>query len=156
MKKVCLLVGCLILVSSMSFANMKKGRVGGGGTKGFAFSTFSDGFCTISTIYDTASSYLGVALGLPTGDLVCAGLSSQNNFQSCSAGLPGGTYVFIVTSIRGPSNFRVVVNCSDQQSVVAGRTSSGGTEIREIDLDANGKKLIKQLNSIAEKTGVKP
>jgi hypothetical protein len=144
----------LCVTSPFAFANMKKSKVGSGATKGFAFSTFSDGFCTISTIYDKASSQLGVGVGLTTGDLVCAGLSSQTNYQSCTAGLPAGTYVFIVTSLSGASPFRVVVNCSDQQTIVnAGSSGSKGIQIREIELGEAGNKLLDQFQQIAKKSG---
>ena len=142
-----------VIHNSVVFANMKKSSVGGGGTKGFSFSTFSDGFCTISAIYDKASSHLGVAMGLTSGDLVCAGISSQSSYQSCTAGLPSGTFVFIVTSLQGGSPFRVVVNCTDQQNInAAGATSRGGIEIREIEIGAAENYLLDQFHDLAGKS----
>lgn len=139
-----------MLVGATSFANMKKGRVASKGDKTFGFSTSADGPCTVSVIYDSVSADLDTAIGAAdTGDLLCLGVSTQLNFDSCTAGLPPGDYAFVVSSFQGSSAFRAVVNCGSEEQISAAGQKTTGITINEIEGTSNTRKLLDRLHKVA-------
>jgi hypothetical protein len=147
---VALIVFCLLIASS-SYANLKKGSIGSGKSKEFSFSSSSDGPCTATVIYDRTSSDIDAGIAsATTGDLICFGISGQTNFESCTAGLPPGDFVLVISSFKGSSSFRAVVNCANQQSVTAGGVSSSPV-LREIDLGMNGQRIVDQLRRVGSR-----
>jgi len=142
----------LLLISICTVdASMKKGNVASGKYKGYVFSTYENGPCTVDVIYDSASADIDVAMGVSSGSdavVVCMGVSTQKNHDSCTTSLPGGTVFFIVDSYRGSSPFRVVVDCaSDESASNAGRSSSSET-IQEIDPNSIGNKFLQQIKNL--------
>jgi hypothetical protein len=140
----------LILFGSTSFANMKKGSVGAGGQKNFVFSTGQDGPCSVTIIYDSTTADLDTGIGVAdSGDLVCLGISTQKNFDACTAGLPPGDYFIAVSSFKGSSNFRTVVSCGSEENIAAGRLGSPGVTIREFEGNSKSRKFMDQLRKVA-------
>ena len=147
---VTLIVICF-LIASTSYANMKKGSIGSGKARQFSFSSAADGPCTATVIYDRTASDIDTAIAsAASGDLICLGISSQNNFESCTAGLPPGDFLLVISSFKGSSSFRAVVNCSDQQSVTAGGVSSSPV-LQDSELGATGQRIADQLRKIASR-----
>jgi len=146
------MAAAMLLISSTSFANMKKGRVASEGIKYYAFTNASDGPCSVSMIYDSLSADLDVGIGEPeSGDLLCIGVASQKNYDACSAGLPPLDYIVVVQSYKGASNFRVVVTCGDQQSLSAAGTKISGTSLREIEESSATRKIADRIKKVAAK-----
>ena len=139
----------VMLISGTSHANMKKGQVASKGTKTFAFSTSLDGPCTASVIYDSTTADLDTGFIFPdTEDILCYSVSGQRNFDSCTVGLPPGNYEVFVTSYKGSSAFRLVVNCGGQENVNVAGQPVGGTELREAEPNANGRKVQEKIERI--------
>jgi hypothetical protein len=140
----------VMLVSGTSHANMKKGSIGAGATKTFAFTNFVDGPCTASLVFDNVTADLDTGIIFPdTGDVLCFSVSSQKNFDSCAVGLPPNQYEVFVSSFKGSSNFRLVVNCAEQETISAAGQKISGTELREVEPDARTRKLQEKLERIA-------
>ena len=138
-----------MLITATSHANMKKGSIGAKGTKTYSFTTSSDGPCTASLIYDSATADLdtGFSFSDTSGStILCYSVSAQKNFDSCSIGLPPNTYEVFVSSYKGSSNFRLVVNCGGQEQVGAAAQQGNGVELREVEPN---QKLQQKLERIA-------
>jgi hypothetical protein len=150
LSRVFVMFAVLILFGSTSFANMKKGSVGAGGQKTFVFSTGQDGPCSVTVIYDSTTADLDAGIGsVDTGDALCFGISTQKNFDACTAGLPPGDYFLGVLSFKGSSNFRTVVDCGSQENIAAGRQSAPGVTIREFEGNAKSKSFMDQMKRVA-------
>ena len=137
-------------LAPFSEANMKKGQLGDQKERTFSFSTNSDGPCSAVVIYDAVSSDLDIFLLTDNEDVLAAGLSQQNNFDSCEASLPPGDFLVAVSSFEGASPFRVVVNCANQETIST-LASSQASELKEVELDAKGKKALQKLRVMSER-----
>jgi hypothetical protein len=151
LRNISMLVFAVMLISGTSHANMKKGSIGNQGTKVFAFTNSFDGPCTASLIFDNATADLDTGFIFPDTEdvLLCFSASAQKNFDSCTVGLPPNNYQVFVNSFKGSSNFRLVVNCGGQETIGSAGQRAGETELREIEPDANTRKLQQKLNRIA-------
>ena len=65
----------LMLISSTSYANLKKGRIDAGGTKVFELDVPANGINLLSLIFDAGSTDLDLAVGFDDGTLVGASIS---------------------------------------------------------------------------------
>jgi hypothetical protein len=151
LSRVFLIFVALILFGSTCFANMKKGSVGDGGQKTFVFSTSQDGPCSVTVIYDSNTADIDTGIGsVDSGDAVCFGISTQKNFDACTAGLPPGDYFIGVSSFKGSSNFRTVVNCGSDERIAAGREAAPGVTLREFDGNSKSRKFMDQITKVAD------
>ena len=149
LRRVSFLILAVMLISATSHANMKKGQVASKGTKTFSFSTSLDGPCTSSVIYDSTTADLDTGFIFPdTGDILCYSVSGQRNFDSCTVGLPPGDYEVFVTSYKGSSAFRLVVTCGGQETVNAAGQRVVETELREVEPNANARKVQDKIERI--------
>ena len=152
-RRFCVISALLILLGSPTFANMKKGSVGNGAQKTFVFSTTQDGPCSVTIIYDSNTADLDTGIGsAASGDTVCLGISTQNNSDACTAGLPPGDYFIGVISFKGSSNFRTLVNCGSQETIVTGREAGSGVTVKEFEGNSKSRKFMEQLKKTAEST----
>jgi len=150
LSRVFVMFAILILFGSTSFANMKKGSVGAGGQKTFVFSTGQDGPCSVTVVYDSTTADLDTGIGsVDTGDTLCLGISTQKNFDACTAGLPPGDFFIVVSSFKGSSNFRTVVSCGSEENIAAGRQSGPGVTIREFEGNSKSRNFMDQMKRIA-------
>lgn len=142
----------LMLISSTSFANMKKGRVASQSEKRYEFTPATDGVTSITVIYDKADTDLDLAVGLEDDTLIAASISPDNHFETLHVGLVRDTtYILVIDSFEGPTTpFRVIVNNGEQATITAaGATQQAGT-LREIESGATGLKLEKSLRNLQQ------
>jgi hypothetical protein len=140
----------LMLISSTSFANLKKGRVASQSTKRYEFTPITDGVTSITVIYDKAGTDLDLALGLEDDTLIAASISPDNHFETLHVGLVRDTtYILVIDSFEGPTtSFRLIVNNGEQGTITsAGAIQQNGT-LREIESGATGLKLEKTLRNL--------
>ena len=139
----------VMLISGTSHANMKKGSIGNKGQKVYSFTNNLDGPCTASLIYDSTTADLDTGFAVAdTGDLLCFSFSSQRNFDTCTTTLPPGDFQVIVSSYKGSSAYRVVVNCGGQENVNSAGQKVVGTELREVEQNTNTQRLQDQIDRI--------
>jgi hypothetical protein len=119
--KLTLTIFIIIGLSTLAFADMVKGNVGGGGTKRYAFIASGSGQASITLIYDNKSSDLDLAAATSIqGQTFILGMdvSSQKNFARLEFGIVSSMVVaFIVDSYRGGSPYHVFVSYSEGESV---------------------------------------
>jgi hypothetical protein len=142
----------LMLISSTSFANLKKGRIASQSTKQYEFIPLTDGVTSITVIYDKGATDLDIALGLEDDTLIAASISPDNHFETLHVGLVRDTtYILVVDSFEGPAtSFRLIVNNGEQGTITsAGTTQQSGT-LREIQSSATGSKLEKTLRNLQQ------
>jgi hypothetical protein len=139
----------LMLISSTSFANLKKGKIPSGSTRQFEFIPATDGPGLLSLIYDAASTDLDLAVGLEDGTLIAASISPESFFESLQVGLVGDVrYVLVVDSFEGPTTpFRLIANSGQQETIT---TAVGQPSLREVEMSAAGTKLRDSLRKISK------
>ncbi len=144
-----LMVLVLLLFTSSSFANLKKGRIGPDETDILEFITSADGITTISLIFDKSSTDLDLALGLTDSTLIAASISPESNYEQLQVGLVGGiTYILAINHFEGATtSYRVIVNSGEQQTIFAAG-DSGNTPLRKIEPGSTGSKLKESLNRL--------
>ncbi|MCI0415729.1 hypothetical protein L0222_23390 [bacterium] len=140
----------LMLISSTSFANLKKARIGSGSVKVYEFTPFTDGVTSITVIYDKAATDLDLAVGLEDGTLIAASISPDDHFETLHVGLVRDiTYILVVESFEGPAtSFRLIVNNGEQGTISSAGAIRSGTTLREIESGAIGSKLEKTLRNL--------
>jgi hypothetical protein len=138
----------LMLISSTSFANLKKGKVATGATRQFEYIPPTDGVNLFSLIFDNVSTDLDFAIGLD-GDLVGSSISPDSFFETLQLGLIGNRrYTLVIDSFEGPGTaFRLVAN-SAQQEVISSAVDQNG--LREVELTRDGMKLRDSLRKISK------
>ena len=144
-----LIVIVLMLISSTSFANLKKGKIGAGSTRQFEYIPPTDGVNLFSVIFDNAATDLDFSIELEDGTFIAASISPDSFFETLQLGLIGNRrYRLIVDSFEGPGTaFRLVAN-SAQQEVIS--SAAGQTGLREVELDSAGRKLRDSLRKISQ------
>ncbi len=144
-----ILVG-LMLISSTSFANMKKGKIASDATRQFEFNPATDGVTSITVIYDKADTDLDIAVGLEDDTLIAASISPDDHFETLHVGLVRDTtYILVIDSFEGPSTaFRVVVNNGEQATIFSAGANQQTGFLREIESGSAGLKLEKTLRNL--------
>ena len=140
----------LMLISSNSFANLKKGRIASQGTKRYEFTPVTDGVTSITVIYDKSDTDLDLAVGLQDDTLIAASISPDNHFETLHVGLVRDTtYVLVVDSFEGPATpFRVIVNNGEQATISSAGAIQQNSTFREIESGTAGLKLEKTLRNL--------
>ena len=134
---------CLLLALSISAsADMKKGSVGSGGHKGYAFVTDNNGQATVTLIYDSPTADLDLVAAWidSNGEPVIVGVdvSTMHNFAQIQFGLPANIQVILlVDSYRGASPFRVSIVSAGSESMIAVQA----VEVEPVMLDRLAKKV---------------
>ena len=139
----------LILISSTSFANLKKGRIGSGQTRQFELIPPVDGVNMLSLIFDATSTDLDLALGLEDGTLIAASISPERFFETLHVGLIADrAFIVVVESFEGPETaFRLVANSAGQETLNSARAGERET-LREVELNRAGTKLRESLRKL--------
>ena len=142
-----LILVVLMLISSTSFANLKKGRIGSGGTKQFELTPPVDGVNLLTLIYDAAASDLDLAVGLDDGTLIAASISPESFSEILQVGLVGTqSFIVVVDSFEGPETaFRVVASSAGQETLTNARK---GETLREVEMNRAGTKLRDSLRKL--------
>ena len=139
----------LMLISSTSHANLKKGKIGAGSTRQFEYIPPTNGVNLLSLIFDNVATDLDLAIGLQDGTLIAASISPDSFFETLQVGLVGNTrYIIQIESFEGPaSSFRIVANSAQQEVIGTGDAQTG---LREVELDSAGRKLRDSLRKISQ------
>ena len=140
----------LMLISSTSFANLKKGKIASQATRQFEFNPAVDGVTSITVIYDKADTDLDIAVGLEDDTLIAASISPDDHFETLHVGLVRDTtYILVIDSFEGPStNFRLIVNNGEQGTISSAGVTKQNGALREVEYNSAGLKLKKTLRNV--------
>lgn len=144
-----LIVVVLMLISSTSYANLKKGKIGSGSTRQFEYIPPTNGVNLLSLIFDNASTDLDLAIGLEDGTLVAVSISPDRFFETLQVGLVGNTrYIIMIESFEGPASaFRIVGNSAQQETIASAVHGDG---LREVAATSAGNRLRDSLRKVSK------
>lgn len=135
-----LILVVLMMISSTSHANLKKGRIAPGTEKVFELIPPADGVSNLSLIFDAGATDLDLLVGLDDGTVVAASISPESFFEVLTLGLVAQTrFLVVVDHFEGPASpFRMIVNSGEQQVL----------RMNEVQANAASRKLVDALHKI--------
>ena len=138
----------LMLISTTSFANLRKGKIGSGASRQFSYRPDFNGTNLLTLIYDAAATDLDLIIADSNGEIIAIGFSPESFSEILQVGLTNNdTFIVVVDSFEGPATpFRLVATNGQQQVIGAG-TESGN--LREVELNSTGKKMRDHLRKVA-------
>lgn len=133
---------CFVLLvgfSTLTFADMKKGNVGGGGTKRYMFVANGTGQTQITLIFDNYGSDIDLAAGIVVDGepmFLAIDVSSSRNFAQIQFGVQPNLVVYVlVDSYRGGSPFHITINTGEEEIISNGmqEMQSGSSEVHKLE-----------------------
>jgi hypothetical protein len=112
MKRTALFV-VFVLFASLAHAGIFKGSLGANGNKFYTFTASGAGILEITVIADNAASNVNVGLGLSSGTLLCASVSTIKQMEKLECGIQAGSFNILVQNYSGPSTpYRIYIGYS--------------------------------------------